>query len=302
MSLTLPPLNALRAFEAAARAGSYVAAAQELNVSPAAISQHIRNLEDFLGKHLFTRLNNRVVLTDAGAEIFENIHRAFEEIAASTARAMGQRPRSRLVISALSSMSECWLAPQLGRFAGLHPEFRFELRVEADPVDFGRDEIDLRLTYGSSVYDGMESHVLHRDVLVPIGAPLYLKRLGARVDDRLTQVPEEDLIHTDWGADFGSRATWNDWFHMHGAGRSITRAGHQVSHSNLALQLARRGMGVVLGQRLLAAEMLASGELVLVAPHTIPLGYAYNLVHPRAKAHKPMLKDLMAFLLEAAAR
>lgn len=301
MYQTLPPLNALRAFEAAARLGSYVGAAGELNVSPAAISQHIRNLEDFLGKHLFTRLNNRVALTDAGEEIFENIHRAFEEIARSTARAMGARPRSRLVISALASLTECWLAPQLAQFTARYPDFRFELRIEADPVDFGRGEVDLRLTYGTLRYDAMHSQLLFRDELAAFAAPAYAARRGLTMTDDLAAVPEEDLISTDWGADFGSRASWADWFTAQGGGRSITRAGHQVSHSSTALDLAARGLGVALGQRRLAAEKVAEGRLIQLSPHVLPLGHAYHLVHPRAKQHKPMLQALMAFLLAAVA-
>lgn len=296
MSFTLPPLNALRAFESAARCGSYVAAAEELRVSPAAVSQHIRKLEDFLGKHLFTRHNNRVQLTDAGQDIFQNIHQAFGEIAAATARARGAKARTRLVISVLSSVSERWLVPQLARFAAQQAEFRFDLRAEDDPVDFARHGIDLRLSYGAAAYADLTTHLLCRDALVPLCAPSYAARAGAD----LSNVPEEDLIHTDWGPDFGSRPSWQDWFNAHGGGRRLAQAGNQASHSSLALELAERGLGVALGQKMLATEAIAQGRLVALTEHSIALGHAYYLVHPVAKARKPMLQALVGFLISAA--
>ncbi len=299
MTLSLPPLNALRAFEAAARAGSYVGAAEELKVSPAAVSQHIRNLEAYLDKRLFTRLNNRVVLTDAGAEIFGNIHRAFDDIAQSTARAMNTRPRSRLVISSLPSLSERWLVPQLARFAASHAEFRFELRSEEALADLDEAQVDLRLGYGASSSPKLESHFLRQDELLPLAAPSYVSR--HRVADDLAAVPDEDLIHTDWGRDFASRPSWQDWCNRFAGARKLRASGHQTSHSSLALDLAARGLGVALGQRMLAAEDVRNGKLVALSPHALPLGHAYHLIYLKAKSHKPMLQPLVQFLQQASA-
>ena len=114
MPLNLPPLNSLRAFEAAARTGSYVAAATELGVSPAAISQHIRKLEDYLGKQMFMRLNNRVVLTDAGHTIFAGTADALALISDTTGQLLFDRSKSRLVISSIESVAEKWLLPKAG--------------------------------------------------------------------------------------------------------------------------------------------------------------------------------------------
>ena len=144
MPLTLPPLNSLRAFEAAARNGSYVKAAEELNVSPAAISQHVRKLENFLGKQLFMRANNKVVLTDAGSAVYVGAADALQSISEFTEQIMSNRSRARLVISTISSVAERWLEAKLAQYALLNPKFRFNLRVESDPVDFARDNIDLR--------------------------------------------------------------------------------------------------------------------------------------------------------------
>ena len=139
MPLTLPPLNSLRAFEAAARTGSFVAAAEELGVSAAAISQHIRKLEDYLGKDMFMRKNNRVILTDAGQAILSGIAEALHQISETTLDMTSDRPRSRLVISSIESVAEKWLLPRLVEYARAQPDFRFDLAVEPDPIDFARD-------------------------------------------------------------------------------------------------------------------------------------------------------------------
>jgi len=135
--LNLPPLNALKSFEVAARTGSYVAAAAELNVSPAAISQQVRNLEVFLKRKLFTRLNNRVILTDAGQAIYAGISPALEEIAALTQRVLAGSSRAKLVVSVIPSLAECWFMPALADFAQA-AALRIDLRVENGPVDFAQ--------------------------------------------------------------------------------------------------------------------------------------------------------------------
>ena len=155
MPLSLPPLKALRAFESAARTGSYVAAAEELRVSPAAVSQQVRNLEEFLGKQLFMRFNNRVLLTDAGQAVFAGASDALQSISTLTEQVMSGGTKSRLVISVITSVAERWLEPRLAAFALHEKALRIELRVEGDPVDFARHNIDLRLCYGANLYPDM---------------------------------------------------------------------------------------------------------------------------------------------------
>ena len=152
MKHPLPPLNALRAFESAARHGSYVGAAEELSVSPAAVSQQVKNLEDFLGKQLFRRYNNRIALTDAGQTIYSGASDALQSLSALTEQVVSGRARSRLVISSVPSMAERWMTPRLALYKQRAPNFRFELRSEEDLVDFTRHEIDLRLVYGLNHY------------------------------------------------------------------------------------------------------------------------------------------------------
>lgn len=300
MPLSLPPLNALRAFEAAARTGSYVAAAEELGVSPAAVSQQVRNLEDFLGKKLFMRFNNRVSLTDAGQAIFVGASDALQSISALTEQVMTGGTRSRLVISVITSVAERWLEPRLAAFALKEKALRIELRVEGDPVDFARHNIDLRICYGTNVYPEMNTIRLFQDEVLPLCSPSYLERNRNARTSGMEGVPDEDLIHTSWGPSFVSHPTWHAWFAKSGIDRPIDTKGYQIGMSGLSLDLARDGVGVALGQKVMAAGDLAAGRLVPVSDTTIELGHPYCLVHPRSKARKAGLQALIDWLTREA--
>ncbi len=301
MPLTLPPLNALRAFEAAARTGSFVAAAEELGVSAAAISQHIRKLEDYFGKDLFQRMNNRVALTDAGHAILLGTAGALQQISETTLDLRSDRPRSRLVISSIESVAEKWLLPRLVAYSRAQPEFRFDLRVEPDPIDFARHNVDLRLCYGSSHYPDLRLQVLARDVVQPMCSPHYLQANPEVAQVGLAAVPAEDLLVTSWGPSFGSNPTWANWYQtarldMPGLG------GFQTSRSGLAVDMAVAGLGVALGQRMLAATDLAAGRLVALSPMTLDLGHPYCLVHMHSKTHKRNLAALFDWLVKSVDR
>lgn len=295
----LPPLNALRAFESAARTGSYVAAASELGVSSAAVSQQVRNLEDFLGKQLFMRFNNRIVLTDAGQSIFAGATEAFQSISSLTQQALTGAARSRLVISVLPSVAHRWLAPRLAAFSLQEKSFRFELRVEDDPVDFARYEIDLRVCYGTSLYPELKAVHLRHDEALPMCSPAYLARNPAAPQPLLAGVPDDELIHTDWGPSFGSHPTWRTWFAANNVVRPGTAEGYRSGMSGIALDLARDGIGVTLGQRMLADDDLKAGRLVALSDIAIPLGHPYSLVHPISKMRKAGLRNLIAWLVES---
>lgn len=295
MKLPLPPLNAIRAFEAAARHGGYVAAADELGVSPAAVSQQVRNLEDFLGKQLFRRYNNRIALTDAGQTIYSGAAAALQSISAMTEQVVSGRARSRLVISCVPSMAERWLAPRLAAWRRRVPNFRFELRSEEDLVDFSRHEIDLRLAYGQNHYPDLVTIPLVRDEVVPVCSPDYAERHPDAPRDGLASVPDDDLIHTNWGPSFVSHPTWQLWLEGLDRVPDETR-GYRVGSSSLALDLAAKGVGVALGQRHMGADDLAAGRLVVLDERPLALGHSYCLVYPPAKARKGGLIDLVNWL------
>ena len=294
--LKLPPLNALKYFECAARTGSYVTAAAELNVSPAAISQQVRNLERFLKRKLFTRLNNRIVLTDAGLAIQAGITPALEDIAALTHRVLAGSSRSKLVVSVIPSLAECWFMPAFAAFAEA-AAFRIDLRIENDPVDFANGEIDLRIGYASAPYPGLQAVPLFRDAVLPLCHPSLAERLSLRsADDSL-------FIHTNWGEDFASHPSWDEWFSAFLPARKVdTAKGHRVGSSQLAIDFARRGLGIALGQRALSQEALRAGELVALDENVLPLGHDYCAIYPRAKARKGGLLQLTDYLKTRAPR
>ena len=165
-----------------------------------------------------------------------------------------------------------------------------DLRLEADPVAFARDGIDLRLCYGTNLYPDLMTHPLFHDTVQPMAAPA----LAVEWPD----VPDDRLLHTDWGAGFASHPTWRDWFAAHMPDRPAPApgSGHRIGGSFPVLEMARRGLGVALGQRSLAAPMLASGDLLALDARMLPLGHGYVAVHPHAKTRKPALKRVLALL------
>lgn len=294
--MKLPPLNALKSFESAARTGSYVTAAAELNVSPAAVSQQVRNLERFLKRKLFTRLNNRIVLTDAGLAIQAGITPALEEIAALTNRVLAGSSRSKLVVSVIPSLAECWFMPAFAEFAEA-AALRIDLRVENDPVDFSGGEIDLRIGYASAHYPSLQTVPLFRDAVLPLCHPALAERLSLRSAD------DSQFIHTSWGEDFASHPSWDEWFSSFLPSRRADPAkGHRVGSSQLAIDFARRGLGIALGQRALSQEAVQAGELVVLDENALPLGHDYCAIYPRAKARKAGLVQLTEYLKTRAPR
>ena len=305
----LPPLNALKAFEAAARTGGYVPAARELRVSPAAVSQQVKNLERYFDKELFVRHHNRLSLTDAGLAVFADSSEALERLAAMTLRTFEGQVRSRLIVSVLPSVASHWLIGRLigrlgrglGGFLALDPALRLDLRVEEDPVDFARHGIDVRICYGNHLYPELANTLLVQDEVLPLCAPGLLDR-GELDASSPESIEDTALIHTNWGPSFASHPTWADWFARAGVGRTPdARQGHRVSMSSLAIDLAAAGAGIALGQRLLAGDEIADGRLVAPFGQAIPLGHPYCAVHAHAKAQKPAVRSFVDWAAQTAA-
>lgn len=292
----LPPLNALRAFEAAARHDSFLGAARELGVTPPAVSQQVKTLESYLGKQLFTRGNNAISLTDAGRAAYPAIAEAFEKLVAVNRIAESERVRTRLVISALPSVAMACLGPLLADYGQANPGFSFALRAEEDPVAFARHEVDLRLCYGSALYPDLVVEPLLVDRVMPLATAAWLA-------DRpylksVADLQDHELIHIDWGPSFASLPTWGDCFKAAGIERSSRpeRQGQLVSASSLAVDFAVAGVGMALGQGLLAQRALAEGKLVNPFGPVLPLPSAYCLVYPHTRARRPDLQALIAWL------
>ena len=290
--MKLPPLNAIRAFEAAARAGTFVAAASELGVSAAAVSMQVRNLEVYLNKKLFVRSNNRITLTDAGQTMYPQTAAALNGIAAMTERVLESDVRSLLVISIMPSLAERWLAPRLADFRRTNPGIGVEVRLEDDPVDFARFEIDMRITFGSHLYPAFRSVALFQDDVTPLCAPDFAPLFEE--GNPSVHLQDEHLIHVEWGVEFASNPSWNDWFRQAGANRQPKISnGVKVSAPSFAIALAANGLGIALGQTLLAKSELASGTLVAPSPHALTLARPYYAITAHAQSSNHNLNCLI---------
>jgi LysR family glycine cleavage system transcriptional activator len=284
----LPPLNALRAFEVAARTGSFVQAGVELGVTAAAVSLQVKALEGYLEKRLFQREGNRIVLTDAGREFYPRLGQALSDIAELAADLRGGHDRKRLVVSVLPSLADLWLIPKLRGFDG---PLALDLRVEEDPVVLPRSGVDLRITYGAHFYPDYRVETLGRDKIIALGAKGLFKGFP--------DLPARAFIHTDWGPAYATQPSWQFWARRNGFPAPDPHHGLRVGMSALALAAARAGLGVALAPERMAREDLATGRLVALPGEPLPMSHEYLLVYANASAGRPALRALIAHIRSA---
>jgi LysR family glycine cleavage system transcriptional activator len=301
MARKLPPLNAIRAFEASARRGGFVAAAEELGVSAAAISLQVRKLEAFYEAQLFRRLSSGVELTDIGAAIHVECVEALARLEATNDLVHASEMQSRLVISCINSIAHRWIAPRLGLFRDADIEHWIELRSEADPVDFDEGRVDLRITYGAHLYPHHDNQPLFTDVLMPLCTPDFAERSGIVPGDP-SSLRDEHLIETWWSPSFWAYPGWTDWFAKAGRGRTPRPGvGQGVNMPSLAVDAAIAGIGVALAQWSLAETEVREGRLVRPFDTVLPMPNPYSIVMPRSSRRRRRVKAVLAFLKEQAA-
>lgn len=264
MRLDQPSLNALRAFEAAARCGSFAKAGVELGVTAAAVSQLVRGLEVGMGRQLFLRQGNRILLTDAGREIYPALESAFREIASIARHSDAGRSRTRLVLSVLP-----WLAPWAVAALHDHPD-PVEIRAEPDPVALTQGAADLRLTYGGALYPDHKVLAMFTDHMVIVQA-------------QPGPMPPDRLIEIGWGAAYASLPGWLNWHAHQGLPPPDLARGHAVNDPHLALQLLRQGHGAVVLPALLAPPDLSLTD----AGVTLHWPYALICLNARSR-HRPL--------------
>ena len=283
----LPPLNAMRSFEVAARVGSFVLAGAELGVTAAAVSLQVKALETHLAKQLFQRQGNRLTLTAAGRAIYPRLEqalRALRDVAADLSEGGARAP---LVVSVAPSLAEFWLMPRLQGFAD---RARLHIRVEDDPVVMARDGVDLRLTYGAHFYPDHQVTSLFRDRILPVAIPGKY--------DTFPMVAGGSYIHTDWGAGYATEPSWAAWAAMAGCDLPGMAAGLRVGQSGLALHAALAGLGAALIPRSFALPMLADGRLVILSEISLPMVFDYVAIHGRGAAGRRILQQLLAHLTD----
>jgi LysR family transcriptional regulator, glycine cleavage system transcriptional activator len=289
--MQLPSLKALRAFEAAARTGSFLRAAAELHVTPSAVSHQVRGLEDELAASLFERRPRQLRLTPAGAMLAEAARAGFEAIAAGARRVAAARPRP-VTLGVLPSFGVRWLLPRLPRFRSRCPGIELGIDSSREVAHFGRDDVDAAIRFAPRAPRGVHAERLLSEVLFPVCAPRLARRLRSPAD--LAGVP---ILHDDAEPRQGG---WKEWLRAAGAGGVDWRRGTTFSDAHLMLEAVAASQGVALGRSALVERDLASGRLVRPFECAIPGRYQYWFVCPRGALRRPEVKAVRDFLVEAA--
>ena len=291
-SRRLPPLNALRAFEAAARHLSFTRAAEELSVTQAAISHQVRKLEERLGTRLFERHGRGLELTDTGGMYLPFLRQAFDIIADGTNLIISQDTHGPLSVTMLATFAVRWFIPRLREFHRLHPDVEVRMVTTDRMVDFFREDIDCGIRYGTGSWPGLDAVKLFEDRYVAVCSPELLagrRPLAAPADLR-----HHTLLHEQDDED------WRYWLaalHVEGVGSA---GGLTFDSSDLALEAAAAGLGVALGSRIVVQADIDDGRLVMPFGDLTDEDLSYWFVYPRGSARKPNLSAFRDWLIEAA--
>lgn len=285
----LSSMTALICFEAAARNSSFKNAAQEMNVTPAAISHQIKALEADLGCELFKRRHRSVELTEKGAFLFLAMQRGFEAISDGVSQLRTRPETVDVTIATTTAISSLWLTPKMPAFWKLHPEITVSQIISDVPVHTGR--CDLSIHYGDPQGDDLECRELFQDHIVALGTARFAAEHAIIGVDDLLRVP---LVHLS-GEDTGW-TTWADWFAALGRPAPKGRKFH-VNNYMIALQAAQDDVGAVLGWDGLVGDLIRDGRLVRLMPEGIPSpGVFYLKTHPRASAKARLFADWLALI------
>ena len=287
MPRSLPPLNSLRTFEAAARLGSFTKAARELNVTPAAVSHQIRGLEEYLGVTLFRRTTRSLVLTDQATAAAESLREAFDRIGQSveSLRSNGRSGKSgALSISVTPAFATRWLVSRLPHFQKKHPRINLRIAASPSPVDFDQDDVDVAVRIGLGGFAGVVAVNLFHEWLAPVASPAFLRQNVLRKPADITRVP---MLHDNSMRRAGRPQAWQEWFAVAGAPLAEARRGTQFDDGHLALQAAASGGGVALGRLVYAVDDLAAKRLRIAMQPVIKMDIAYYLLIPESRANLP---------------
>ena len=288
MYKSLPPLNALRAFEAAARHLSMVKAAEELNVSASALSHQIRGLEKLLGIKLFERRVRRIELTREGEMLAPGLQSGFAQIRTSLLSLMEIENSNVLVISTPPGFTAKWLAPRLHRFSSLYPDIDVRITSTSKIAEFGMDGINVairNLPLGQESNDDITIEHLIDIEFIPVCTPEFSKKHEPL--DEPSDLIGVPLIHDEMLIHLPNTPTWADWFAAAGLSDVDVRRGLRFNSSDHALEAAAQGAGILLGHNVLALDDLLSGRLVAPFDLTLSPGRALYVVYPTADSVSP---------------
>jgi LysR family transcriptional regulator, glycine cleavage system transcriptional activator len=289
----LPPLNALKAFEAAARRESFTRAAEELFVTQGAVSHQVKALESELGVKLFNRERQRLIITKVGREYLTILRDAFDRIAVGTESLLQRQSSGVITVSTSPDFAAKWLVSRLGRFAEKHPNIDLRVSATLHHVDFAREDVDLAVPHGDGNWPGFDVVRLSSEQLFPVCSPKLL--VGRR---RLTRPVDElkfPLIHVD------DRKDWARWLEAAGVDGAELSHGPVLNRVSMAIDAALDGQGITLARTTLSATDLINGRLLRPFADELRLAKTYWIICPKATTTLPKIVTFRDWLLAEAA-
>lgn len=294
-------LNALRAFEASARHQSFSAAAEELNVTPAAIGQLVRGLETWLGFALFHRSANgkaRLVVTEHAQRALPLIHDGFEKLSLGLKTLKEDSLNGVLIVTVSPAFAAKWLLPRIEHFQSKHAETDVRLDMSLKPIDFVKNNIDIGVRYGTGQWPGLVSERLMDEEIYPVCSPSLIRENPELLKDPSSLVGQT-LIHDLSIGDRSAFATWPKWLAKAGVNLLDTNRGIQINNSAAVLQRAIDGHGIALARSVMAHDDVASGRLVRLFPHISYVSeLAYYVVYRADWANLPRMLAFRDWLFE----
>ena len=289
----LPPLNALKSFEAAARHESFTLAAEELCVTQGAVSHQVKALEAVLGVKLFYREHQRLSITAAGRQYLAVLRDALDRIAVGTEHLARRQSSSVLTVSTAPDFAAKWLVHRLGHFAEAHPSIDLRVSATMHHVDFAREDVDMAVRHGDGNWPGLDAVELSAEQLFAVCSPKLLsgRRLGKPAD--ILKFP---LLHLD------SRADWRKWLQAVGISDANVKHGPVLNRASMVIDAAINGQGIALARTTLAAWDLLNGRLVRPFPESLRLSKTYWIVCPKATSKVPKIVTFRGWLLAEASQ
>lgn len=298
MRRPLPSLKALRAFEVAARHLSFKAASNELHVTPAAISQQIKGLEQDLGELLFHRRNRSLSLTDAGRMILPEIHSGFEAFARAMQRLHISKGRHVLKVASAPAFASKWLVTHLERFSSAFPELDIDIYVFAahELIDYELEQIDIGIRYGRGGYAGLVCEQLLRDALFPVCSP-KLAGAGAKFKTP-SNLAGQTLLH-DGSLDFDATfPDWEAWLTANGVRNFKAIGGPRFNTASDAIAAAIQGAGILLARESLVSGDIASGRLVRLFDINFPIRHGFHVAYRKESQSRPEVRAFRNWLFD----
>nr|WP_226898437.1 LysR substrate-binding domain-containing protein [Mangrovicoccus algicola] len=291
--LAVPPFRSIAVFYYVARHNSIVAAAEELNVTPSAVSQQIKSLEEQIGTKLVSRTGRSIRLTEAGERYFELISDKVEGVALATEQMRAARHTANMVIRTTPTIATKWLLPRLGRFLELVPDTNIRIDGSNEPVDFNRDNVDLEIRHGLGGWPGLYAEPLTEERFIPVCAPA-LAPAGALKPAEVLELPVIRSVK--------AQVQWSDWSEAQALHARPGRGTLSFDRSHMAVDAAVLGLGVALESELMMEAELRAGRLVMPVERTPRLQIATQwLVCPRSNLRRHRVTQLIEWLRGEAA-